>query len=486
MSRLLRSFGPLLMALALVGLAPSPALAVERPSSEHEVYFGGSNYELNVYRQYGREDGKTLLIIGGIQGNEPGGFMAADLFSELSLKKGNLIVVPRANLKSIILGDRGADGDMNRRFDDPAKRKEMDRVVARLKELMAEADLFLHLHDGWGFHYPEHVSKWRNPQRYGQSIITDADSYACQDGTELDLKGWAKGVLEDVNAQIDNEKHHLHYFNTRTWEDDTPYPEMKKTATWYALRHHCLPAFGVEASKHLPSLETKVRHHNYVIHAFMDRLGIVPQNPRLLFPEPRLSYAVINVNGQPRTLEDGDPLWVKKGDQVAVTHVEANYDRGVSCDVAGYGGLNDLGKPIRINGSTRIVVRKDDRKVATIPVRLNGHHSTEHRVLLARVDGEKRVVPDGGTLQVDRDASLKLIESFGDGRNEKLPKLNFKGWVPREKGYNDGDDRGYTIPMNGGRLWQKYSRNGQGRMFPVVATNGEDEELARFWVRIRD
>ncbi|MFB6260853.1 MAG: hypothetical protein ABEJ96_06640, partial [Thiohalorhabdaceae bacterium] len=100
--------------------------------------------------------------------------------------------------------------------------------------------------------------------------------------------------------------------------------------------------------------------------------------------------------------------------------------------------------------------------------------------------GEKRVVPDGGTLQVDRDASLKLIESFGDGRNEKLHKLNFKGWVPREKGYNDGDDRGYEIPMNGGRLWQKYSRNGQGRMFPVVATNGEDEEIARFWVRIRD
>ncbi|MFB6260851.1 MAG: M99 family carboxypeptidase catalytic domain-containing protein, partial [Thiohalorhabdaceae bacterium] len=132
MSRLLRSFGPLLMALALVGLAPSPALAVERPSSEHEVYFGGSNYELNVYRLYGRQDGKTLLIIGGIQGDEPGGFMSADFYSDLTLHKGNLIVVPRANLKSIILGQRGADGDMNRRFHDPEKRKEMDQVVSRL------------------------------------------------------------------------------------------------------------------------------------------------------------------------------------------------------------------------------------------------------------------------------------------------------------------------------------------------------------------
>ena len=56
------------------------------------------------------------MLIGGIQGNEPGGFISADLYADMSLEKGNLIVVPRANFYSIILNQRGAHGDMNRKF----------------------------------------------------------------------------------------------------------------------------------------------------------------------------------------------------------------------------------------------------------------------------------------------------------------------------------------------------------------------------------
>ena len=474
-----------LLLLLILGLpVASPAGAVERPSSEHQVHFEGSNYELNIFRLYGRQDGKTLLLIGGIQGDEPGGFVSADFYSDLSLQKGNLIVVPRANLKSIILGKRGADGDMNRRFHDPEAEKEMDQVVTKLKDLMAEADLFLHLHDGWGYHYPEYVNKWRNPNRYGQSIITDADRFTCSDGTKLDLAGWAKAVLEEVNARIPKEKHHLHYFNTHTWEEDTPYPAMKKTATWYALREHCLPAFGVETSKNLPSLEMKVRHHNHVINAFMDRLGIIPENPQVFLPRPELKYTVVTVNGRPRILEDGQTLWVEKNDRLAVTHVEANYDRGISCDVVGYAGLNDRAKSVTVKADTRIVFRKDDRTMATVPVRLNGHHESKHRVFLVAVNGEKRAFLEGATVRVSPDDRLRLIKSFGDGDNGKPVKLNFKGWVPPQVDYNDGDDRGYEIRMNG-RLWTKYSREGKGRVFPVVAVNGQDQELGRLWVRVR-
>ncbi|MFA9461931.1 M14/M99 family metallopeptidase [Thiohalorhabdus methylotrophus] len=484
----MKRFGGWLLALAgvLAWGGASGVQAVERPSTQHEVHFAGTNYELNIYRIHGRHDGKTLLIVGGIQGDEPGAFMSADFYSDLSLQKGNLIVVPRANLKSIILDKRGADGDMNRRFlSQPRVKKEMDRVVRKLKKLMGEADLFLHLHDGWGFHYPEYVSKWRNPKRYGQSIITDANRFPCENGTELDLKGWAKGVLKEVNARIPKEKHHLHYFNTHTWKPDTPFPSMKKTATWYALRKHCTPAFGVEASKHLPTLEMKVRHHNYVINAFMERLDIVPESPQVFLPEPRLRYAVVQVNGEPRTLQDGQTLWVEKGDRVGVTEIQANYERGLSCDVAGYAGLNDLGKAVKVQAETRIVFRKDNEPMAAIPVRLNGRHKTEHRVFLVEINGEERVFLDGATVDVGPDDSLRLVKTFGDSINDMQPKLNFKGWVPEQSGVNDGDDRGYEIAMDGA-FWSKYSRRGRGRVYPVVAVNGEDEEIGRIWVRVRE
>ena len=83
----------------LVDIFPLDAYA----QMEHTVYFQNTAYELNIYRIYGSEPGKTLMLIGGIQGNEPGGFLSADSYADMKLKKGNLIVVPRANFYSIIM-----------------------------------------------------------------------------------------------------------------------------------------------------------------------------------------------------------------------------------------------------------------------------------------------------------------------------------------------------------------------------------------------
>ena len=87
-----------------------------RAYNQHQVFFQNTDYELNVYRIVGEQPGKTMLIIGGMQGDEPGGYLAADLYVEMTLRKGNLIVVPRANFCSILLNVRGVNGDMNRKF----------------------------------------------------------------------------------------------------------------------------------------------------------------------------------------------------------------------------------------------------------------------------------------------------------------------------------------------------------------------------------
>ena len=56
-----------------------------------------------------------MLIIGGMH-NEQGGFLTADKYVNISLERGNLIVVPRANFYAIIKNERGINGDMNRKF----------------------------------------------------------------------------------------------------------------------------------------------------------------------------------------------------------------------------------------------------------------------------------------------------------------------------------------------------------------------------------
>ena len=84
---------------------------------QEQVFLRNTDHELHVYRIFGEKPGKTIMLIGGIQGDEPGGYLTADLYAAVHLKKGNLIVVPRANFYSILLNQRqGLTGDMNRKF----------------------------------------------------------------------------------------------------------------------------------------------------------------------------------------------------------------------------------------------------------------------------------------------------------------------------------------------------------------------------------
>jgi hypothetical protein len=458
--------------------------ANERPFTKHEVFFKGTDYELNVYRIYGRQEGKTMFILGGIQGDEPGGFLSADLYSDLKLEKGNLIVIPRANFKSIILYDRGPDGDMNRRFLDEPEKDEMDKVVAIIKNLMSESDVFLNLHDGWGYHTPVYVDKWRNPSRFGQSVITDADSFRCDDGTELDLRTHAIKVVEETNRKIGNEEYFLHYFNTKTEESGTKFAEMRKTATYYALRSYCIPAYGIESSKNLPSTEMKVLHHNYAVNEFMKLYEIVPEAPTIFLEKPRLDYAVISVNGEPKIVENNSMMNIHEGDVFEVTHIESNYGRGISCDILGYGDLNDYRKKIELKSDSVIIFRKDNQKMGQITLKTKKSNGNGHYfVFVVRHNGEKKLVLSDTTFNLKTGDTFELLSAFSDESCGQEYPINLKGYVPPNVTTNYGDDRGYKIVVNPDEFMVKYSEKGDGVTYPAVVTHS-GVTIATFWIRL--
>jgi predicted deacylase len=141
-----------LLSATLLGCLILPSQALSK--TEHVVHFPNTAYELSIYKIYGKKPGPTLMLIGGIQGNEPGGFLSADLYADMSLEKGNLIVVPRANFYSIIMNERGPNGDMNRKFAHEENEYSMeDKIVTILKKLIGESDYLLNLHDGAGYFY---------------------------------------------------------------------------------------------------------------------------------------------------------------------------------------------------------------------------------------------------------------------------------------------------------------------------------------------
>lgn len=433
-----------------LGLAKS---APKRPSLEHKVYFPNTPDELNVYRVYGAQDGKTMMIMGGIQGNEPGGFLTADQYADISLAKGNLIVVPRANFYSIILNHRGPDGDMNRQFGDPVTAKRQKKIVSILKKLIRDSDLLLNLHDGSGFYRPKWEGPWANPKRYGQSLIADTDHYVTEDGRAIDLKRMAQRVLDKVNPHIINPKYRLLFNNHRTSSKDSLHKEQRRSATYYALTKRNIPAFGVETSKSLPSTDLKVRHHTLVVNAFMQELGIIPQTPYPAMQRPVLKFVVIGVSGRPpQVLGKGEKLLVAPGDNVKVLHIESNYERGLTCDFVGLGSVNDLRQSFVIQKNTQLVVRKDNVKIGTLSVELSGKPQVAaERVhspilyFLVETGGTRQVLANRESLKLVKGDQLVLVDVLTNLPNQRDIKVNFKGFVPRGQPGNQGEDRGFKI-----------------------------------------
>ena len=493
-----RMIGIITLLFAVISLFPNPALSQRR---SHEVFFEGTDYELHVYRIYGKKQGKTLLLIGGIQGDEPGGFLSADHYADISLEKGNLIVVPRANFHSIVLRRRKINEDMNRTFADEKQQTYETKIVAILKRLIQSSDCLLNLHDGSGFFSEKWIDSNRNPLRYGQSIIADAEIYRHQEtGETLELGKMARAVAQDINRHIENPRYHFHFNNHRTQESVSLHKEQRKSATYYALYTCGIPAFGIETSKSLP-LELKVRHHNLAINSFMNRLEIFQETPGVKLETPKLDYLVIAVNDAlPVVVRNQQTLYVDPGDSIMISHIEANYERGLTADLVGFGTISDVRKNFRIDRTTRIIVRKDyypcgkifvaiTRKRPKIMVTKAG---VSDQAIAAkptlksfkiRINGRERSYRNYARAQLIKGDLLEIVDVTALYGDPSLWVVNFKGFVGDRKN-NTGEDRGYVI-NTGGDLWKRYSLNKQGKTYQIIVTFKETI-LGKLFVDIKD
>ncbi|QLA18624.1 M14 family metallopeptidase [Desulfolutivibrio sulfoxidireducens] len=218
--------------------------------------------------------GKTLLVVGGIQGDEPGGFTTAALIiSHYKITSGSVWVVPNLNFPSIIQNSRGIYGDMNRKFEDLDPSDPEYETVAKIKKIITDerVDLIAHLHDGSGFYRPQRQDPLRCPERWGQCVVIDEER--TDEPRYIELAAMASRVVERVNEGLYDPEHAYHVKNTLTRRKDTVMAkEMAKTLTYYAINNG-KPAFGIEASKEFP---TAMRSYYQLraIEGFMDILGI--------------------------------------------------------------------------------------------------------------------------------------------------------------------------------------------------------------------
>lgn len=214
--------------------------------------------------------GPTLLVIGGIQGDEPGGFTAASmLVTNYKIKAGSIWVVPNLNFESIIKRSRGIHGDMNRKFSILSKKDPEFDEVQKIKKIILsdDVDVVVNLHDGSGFYKKRYINKMHNPSRWGQSIIIDQGILMSE--RFGDLSKIAGNVQQYINQRLQNKNKFFYVKNTETKNGDV---EMEKSLTYFSIKNN-RPAFAVEASKSFLTYE-RTFYHLLAVEGFMSELGI--------------------------------------------------------------------------------------------------------------------------------------------------------------------------------------------------------------------
>ncbi len=228
------------------------------------------NLAFSLHKHESGEPGPTLLVVAGIQGDEPGGFTAASLLvTHYRILKGGVWIVPNLNFISIVKQRRGVHGDLNRKFSRLAATDPEFDVIAKIKSIILDpdVDVVLNMHDGSGYYRPEHIDAMRNPHRWGQSIIIDQERIDAPAYGELDAL--ARKVVARANENLHDPEHRFHVKNTHTRLGDA---EMEKTLTYFAINNG-KPAFGLEASKSFPTA-LRAYYHLRNLEAFMHAMGI--------------------------------------------------------------------------------------------------------------------------------------------------------------------------------------------------------------------
>ncbi|MFN8640026.1 MAG: succinylglutamate desuccinylase/aspartoacylase family protein [Dehalococcoidia bacterium] len=136
-------------------VGPPPPLEAGR---ETRPMLPGTPWETPLVLAHSGLAGPRVLVLGGVHGNEPGAWQAAEAVATWEPHAGSLLVIPRANRLATLAFERTFPelGDLNRLYpgaqDAPLP---MARMAAAILGVVRdfEVDLVLDMHESWGFYH---------------------------------------------------------------------------------------------------------------------------------------------------------------------------------------------------------------------------------------------------------------------------------------------------------------------------------------------
>ena len=207
------------------------------------------------------------MVVGGVHGDEPAGAWAAYEIHHWPLRRGKLIVLPRANAPGIkehlhglpdanqlVQGDKKATvGNLDRQFPgDDGTPLPVDSPVGAIWHLVSHArpDWVVDLHEGTDFHKTD-------PKSLGSSVGT---------GGTVEAESAATILLAAVNATVKE-------VDKQFIRGESPSMGSLSWAAAHRLNAHAL-VLETTRREEIP-LAYRIRQHRVMLHALLAHLGMI-------------------------------------------------------------------------------------------------------------------------------------------------------------------------------------------------------------------
>jgi gamma-glutamyltranspeptidase / glutathione hydrolase len=208
--------------------------------------------------------GPTLLVTGGLHGNEPAGYRAAEQIRHWPIQCGKLIVVPRVNSPGLKQNTRWLPGEpnsirnANRNFPKIGELNEARSVpIKALWTFMQEQNLdwVVDLHEGFDFNIA-------NPNSVGSSIIYFDTP---------EMQTLAAKIHADVNATIEDPNRKI---VRRSKSGPVNGGLVRASVERLGAKGFCF-----ETTFQYQPLSTRTRQHRIMVHRLMQELNMVGSKP---------------------------------------------------------------------------------------------------------------------------------------------------------------------------------------------------------------
>jgi hypothetical protein len=165
------------------------------PAGEEErVLMGGTPYETPYYVYGSGVMGPIVTVLGGVHGNEPGGWLAAErLVQQVRPNAGGLLIVPQANRQAVALFERTTDdlGDLNRLYPGDRDGLPMAQMAYEIVQTLKDFHVshVIDMHESWAFY------RDRTDTQTGTAFLGQTLSSRGEPGASLAMQ-----VVETINT----------------------------------------------------------------------------------------------------------------------------------------------------------------------------------------------------------------------------------------------------------------------------------------------